>query len=229
MSYPKSQRQAASCAVSRRLNREFGLEPGAFASKPVRYEAECCKIMLQMPPDVLSALYLGTDPADQQGGVNFVIRTSCRRRHKTHTPMAGILRDDSEHSCFGLGTSRHVPEAKPTSPFFTVQNKAGSVDAIASPGLSVVPLAVGELLTRPVVTPSKVVPVINVKRYRHKITPQLGFLFQLTQPRLGRWATAATFRRKKLQQCGLTLVTLKHNGVGVGRDTGKHAQDKGEL
>ena len=68
-----------------------------------------------------------------------------------------------------------------------------------------------------------------MKGYRHKVTPQLGFLFQLTQPRLGRRATAATFRRKKLQQCGLTLVTLKHNGVGVGRDTGKNAQDKGEL
>src|SRR5579859_1565154 len=143
--------------------------------------------------------------------------------------MVGILRDDSEHSCFGLGTSRHVPESKPTSPFFAVQNKAGSVDAIATPSLSVVPLPVGELLARPFVTPTKVVPVINVKGYRHKVTPQLGFLFQLTQPRLGWRATAATLRRKKLQQRGLTLVTLKHNGVGVGRDTGKNTQNEGEL
>jgi len=102
--------------------------------------------MKQVPTGVLSALYLGTNPAGQQGGVNFVIGSTRRDRDKTHPPAVGIFRDDPEHTCGGSGTSRNVAESKPISPFFAVQNKTWSINASATPSLSVVPLPVGELL-----------------------------------------------------------------------------------
>src|SRR5258708_7450375 len=138
--------------------------------------------MKQMPTGVLSALYLGTNPTDQQGGVNFVIGGARGCRDKTHAPAIDIFRNDPEHSCYSLGTSWNLPESKPISPFFAVQNKTGSVNAISTPSLSVVPLPVGEFMARPLVAPTKIVPVVDVKCHRHKVAPQPGFLFQLAQP-----------------------------------------------
>jgi hypothetical protein len=185
--------------------------------------------MKQMPTGVLSALYLGTNPAGQQGGVNFVMGSARRGRDKTHAPAVGVFRDDPQNTCCGSGTCRNVPESKPISPFFAVQNKTGSINAVATPSLSVVPLPVGELPARPFVAPTKVVPVVNVKGHRHKVAPQSRLLFQMAQPRLGRRATAAAFRREKLQQRGVTLGTLKHNGICTGTDAGKNTQHQREL
>ena len=116
-------------------------------------------------------------------------------------------------------------EANPIGPFHAVQDKFRRVDVFRRPGACIAPLPLGVLFAGQLVAPAEIVPIVHVKSHRHKFAPQARRRFQPAQPRLGRRATAAPFRRVKFQQRRLSLGALKRHRRAVGPDAGKHRKE----